>query len=154
MVFHTMNPIDSWKKPCKISRIIILQRSGGSQRIWCEYRHSTRRRKNAKASGDRSIRIIRCWSTSELWFLDREVDVIIHTDLSVVGDCKGDEDVGSQEFIEEYSSESSGESGHHLWRGLTGRKQSREPRVRVRKIFNPKWRRDQSPRVKVRSKRS
>jgi hypothetical protein len=101
MAFHMMNPIDTWKKPCKISRITIHQRSGGSQRIWCEYRHSTRRRKNAKASGDRSIGIIWCLSTRELWFPDREVDVIIHTDLLVAGDCKGDERVGSREFIEE-----------------------------------------------------
>ena len=119
MVFHTMNPIDTWKKPCKISRIIIHQRSGGSQRIWCEYRHSTRRRKNAKVSDDRSIWIIRRLSTRELWFPYREMDVIIHTDLSVAGDCKGDEHAGSREFIREYSSESSGGASDHLgWRAL------------------------------------
>ena len=85
MVFHMMNPNDTWKKPCKISRTIIHQKLGGVQRVWCEYRYSTIRRKNAKASGDRSIGIIRCLSTRELWFPDREVDAIIHTDLSVVG---------------------------------------------------------------------
>ena len=56
---------------------------------------------NAKASGDRSIGIIWCLSTPELWFPDWEVDAIIHTDLSVAGDCKGDEHVGAREFIEE-----------------------------------------------------
>ena len=59
------------------------------------------RRNNAKTSDGRSIRIIRCLSTRELGFPDREVDVIIHTDLSVVEDCQGDEHIGAREFIGE-----------------------------------------------------
>src|SRR4051812_46548704 len=90
---HTMNSIDTWINPCKINRIIIHQRSGGSQRIRCEYRHSIGRRKNAKASGDGNIGIIRCLSTRESCFPEWKVDAIIHTDLSVAGNCKGDEHV-------------------------------------------------------------
>src|SRR3954467_13950307 len=68
---------------------------------------------NAKASSDRNIGIIRCLSTRESCFTERKVDAIIHTDLSVARDCKGDEHTGSRRFIGEYSSESSGESGDH-----------------------------------------
>ena len=42
------------------------------------------------------------------------MDANIHTDLSVAGDCKGGEHVGSQDFIGEKSSESSGEVSDHL----------------------------------------
>ena len=37
-----------------------------------------------------------------------------YTNLSVAGGCKGDEHIGSREFIGEQSSESSGEASDHL----------------------------------------
>ena len=42
------------------------------------------------------------------------MDAVIHTDLSVAGDRKGDEHVGSQKFIGEKFSKSSGEVSDHL----------------------------------------
>ena len=52
------------------------------------------------------------------------------------------------------SPKSSDEVSDHRGEGLSGMKEVREPRVRVRKIFNPKEERYQIPRAKVRRKRS
>jgi len=64
------------------------------------------------------------------------------------------DDITPREFIGEYLR-------NHLViqviidnEGLSGRKRSREPKVRVSKIFNPKEMRDQCPRLKVRRKSS
>ena len=72
----------------------------------------------------------------------------------MVEDYKGNEKLGAREFYRRVSPKSSGEGSDHQGEGLSGMKEVREPRVRVSKIFNPKERRDQSPRVKVRRKRS
>ena len=72
----------------------------------------------------------------------------------MVRDSKGNEHIGAQEFYRRVSPESFDEVSDHRGEGLSGMKEVREPRVRVRKIFNPKEKRDQSPRVKVRRKRS
>jgi len=53
---------------------------------------------------------------------ERKVYVIIHTDLSVAGDCKGDEHIGSQEFIGEYLQNLLVNQATICNEGLSGRK--------------------------------
>ena len=71
----------------------------------------------------------------------------------MVQDYKGNEHIGAQEFYRRISPGSSGEVSDHRGEGLSGMKEVRKPRVRFSKIFNPKEKRDQSPRAKVRRKR-
>ena len=71
----------------------------------------------------------------------------------MVQDYKGNEHIGAREICRRVSPGSFGEVSDHLGEGLSGMKEVREPRVRVSKIFNPKEKRDQSPRAKVRIKR-
>ena len=71
----------------------------------------------------------------------------------MVWDYKGTEHIGAREFYQRVSPKSSDEVSDHQGEGLSGMKEVREPRVSVRKIFNPKEKRDQSPRAKVRRKR-
>ena len=72
----------------------------------------------------------------------------------MVQDYKGNEHLWAREFYRRVSSGSFGEVSDHRGEGLSGMKEVREPRVSVSKIFNPKEKRDQSPRVKVRGQRS
>ena len=71
----------------------------------------------------------------------------------MVHDYKGNEHIGAREFYWRVSPKSFGEVSDHRGEGLSGMKEVREPRVRVSKIFNPKEKRDQSHRAKVRRKR-
>ena len=52
----------------------------------------------------------------------------------MAGDCKGDEHVGSWKFIEEYLRNLQVKQAIILSEGLSGRKEGREPKVRVSKI--------------------
>ena len=70
----------------------------------------------------------------------------------MVQDYKGNKHIGAREFYRRVSPKSSDELSDHRGEGLSGMKEVREPRVRVSKIFNPKEKRDQSPRAKVRRK--
>ena len=56
----------------------------------------------------------------------------------MVQDYKGNEHIGAREFYRRVSPGSSGEVSDHRGDGLSGMKEVREPRVRVRKIFNTK----------------
>ena len=80
--------------------------------------------------------------------------VVIHGGLPVVQDYKGNEHIGAREFDRRVPPGSPGEVSDHRGEGLTRMKEVREPRVSVTKIFNPKEKRDQSPRARVRRKRS
>ena len=46
---------------------------GGPQWIWCEYRYSTRRRKNARRSGYRNNWLTKNSNAKELWFPNRGI---------------------------------------------------------------------------------
>src|SRR3954466_5831864 len=59
--------------------------------------------------------------------------VVIHGDLPVVEDCKGNGHIGAQEFYRRVSPGSSGEVSDHQGEGLSGMKDVREPIVRVSK---------------------
>ena len=72
----------------------------------------------------------------------------------MVHDYKGNEHIGAREFYRRVSPKSSDEVSDRRGEGLSGMKEVREPRVRVSKFLNPKEKRDQSPRAKVRRKRS
>ena len=72
----------------------------------------------------------------------------------MIHDDKGNEHIGARQFYRRVSPGSSGEVSDRLGEGLSRMKEVREPRVRVSKIFNPKEKRDQSPRAKVQRKRS
>ena len=61
--------------------------------------------------------------------------------------------MGAREVYRRVSLKSSDEVSDHRGEGLSGMKEVREPKVRVSKIFNPKAKRDQSPRARVRRKR-
>src|SRR4051812_41772121 len=62
----------------------------------------------------------------------------VHRNFPMVGDEKGKGHIGSREFIGEYPRHFTVKQTI-IWKGgLSGRKYSREPRVRVSKIFNPK----------------
>ena len=70
--------------------------------------------------------------------MNNKEGVVIHEDLSMVDNCKGNGHIGSREFIGEYRRDLQVDQVIFLNEGLSWRKQSREPRVSVSKIFNPK----------------
>ena len=53
---------------------------------------------------------------------EQKVYVVIHTDLSVAGNCKGDEHIGSREFIGEHLKNLLVNQAAIYNEGLSGRK--------------------------------
>ena len=85
---------------------------------------------------------------------ERKVYGVIHTNLTVAGDCKGDEHIGSQEFIGEYLRNLLVNQAIICKEGSPGGSSYENLELVLAKSFNPKEKRNQSPRVKVRRKRS